>query len=233
MAQETILVVDDSSEFAQTLTKYMLIPLGYHVLYAANGEQGLDVALTHSPDLIISDMNMPRLDGMGMLSALRQAGYQPPVIFMTMHGSESIVVQAFRLGVRDYLMKPFTVIEVEQAIDHALQETRLAHEKEELTRNLAASEAIRQTTITLAHYVNNYLMALNGNLTLLQEDLLQKNPSRQKLLKMAQESQTQTEKIDTVLRVLQRVTKVQQTTYHGQVSILDIEAALREELEQL
>lgn len=232
MAQETILIVDDSPEISRVLDEYMLAPLGYRVIHATDGQSGLNTALTRKPDLIMSDIQMPRLNGMEMLTALRQTDCQIPIIFMTMHGSESVAVEAFRLGVRDYLMKPFTPDEVKQAVDRALQETRLAREKEELTRNLIASEAIRQTAVTLSHYVNNRLMVLSGGLALLQETLQEELPDHPTLSKIMRDSRISADQIGAIIRVLQRVTKIQQTHYGGQVHMIDIEAALREELGQ-
>ena len=231
MANETILIVDDSLEIVRVLREYMLSPLGYHVLSAADGKEGLAQALAHAPDLILLDMNMPHMSGMEMLVALRQTECEAPVIFMTLHGSESVAVEAFRLGVCNYLIKPFTSEEVQRAVDAALRESRLAQEKETLTRNMIATETIRQTTVTLAHYINNYLMTLMGGLSLLEEAVeseLFEPPLRQ----IITESRNSAVKIEAVLRVLQRVTKAQDSTYHGQIKMIDVEAALQEELKR-
>jgi DNA-binding response OmpR family regulator len=233
MSNETILVVDDSAEIVRALKEYMLVPLGYQVISAADGRSGLKLAISRQPDLIMLDMQLPFMDGLEVLKALRQDGCQAPVIFMTMHGSESIAVEVFRLGVRDYLAKPFTIEEVQQAVDRALQETRLVHEREELTRNLIASETVRQTAVTLSHYINNHLMVLSGNLALLKETLRKELPQQAALAKMIQDSQSSTNLIAAVIRVLQRMTDVQQTTYLGQIRMIDIEAALREEVARL
>lgn len=230
MPNETILVVDDSVEIVRILKEYMLIPLGYQVISAADGRSGLNLAVSRQPDLIMLDMHMPLMGGVEVLTALRQTDCQAPVIFMTMHGSESIVAEVFRLGVRDYLAKPFTVEEVQQAVDRALQETRLMREREELTRNLIASETIRQTAVTLAHYINNRLMVLSGNLTVLEEILRQTLLEQPTLQKILQDSQESAAEIGAVIRVLQRTTQAEQTTYHGQIRMIDIETALREEL---
>lgn len=232
MADETILVVDDSLEIARVLDEYMLTPQGYKVLYAPNGQKGLTQAVTHHPDLILLDMNMPRMSGMEMLEALRQTDCKAPVIFMTMHGSERVAVDAFRLGVSNYLIKPFGPEEVLEAINEALRATRLAREKEELTRSIIATETVRHTTVTLAHYINNYLMTLMGGLSLLREGL-QKEVINPELLEIIESSQESAVKIEAVLRVLQRVTRVKESIYHGQVKMIDVEAELREELKRL
>ncbi len=151
MANQIILIVDDQSEIVHFLAHYCLQPLGYNTLSAHDGEKGLKSAVDHRPDLIMLDMNMPRLTGIEMLPELRQTDCVAPVIFMTIYGSEQNAVEAFQLGVRDYLSKPFTVGEAQSAVNRVLRERRLAHEKEQLKNNLVAAEIIRQTVVTLSH----------------------------------------------------------------------------------
>jgi DNA-binding response OmpR family regulator len=230
MAHETILVVDDSAEFVQALKEYILIPLGYNVVHAADGQSGLDMGITHNPDLIMLDMNLPHITGLEMLTALRQNDCQIPVIFMTMQGSENIAVEAFRLGVCDYLIKPFTTEEVQRAMNRALQSNPTCEKTMDCT--LIAVETVRQTAITLSHYINNHLMTLSGGLNLLQENLQKELPNHSTLSRIVQDGQTSVQQIETVVRVLQRITKVQYTTYHEQTCMIDVEAALREELGQ-
>lgn len=232
MANETILVVDDSREIVRVLREHILAPLGYQVIYGTDGEQGLQLAVAHQPDLILLDMNMPHMSGMEMLQALRQTDCVAPVIFMTMHGSESVAVEAFRLGVRNYLMKPFTAREIQQAVDDALRATRLAREKEALERSIIETETARQTTVTLAHYINNYLTSLISGLSLLEEDL-KADSIDPDLNTIARQCGDSAAKIGAVMRVLQRVTDIQGVTYHGEIKMIDIETALQEELDRL
>ncbi len=224
---ETILIVDDNYATAN-LMQYTILPLGYDILYAADGHEGFEMAISHRPDLIMTDMNMPRMDGIELLTALRQADCQTPVIFMTVHGSENIAVRVFRLGVQDYLIKPFTKEEAKESINKALQSTRLAREKETLIKELLTVQLIRQTAGTLAHYINNQLMIADGGLSLLHEALQQDYifPNHSKLLKLASDSLTSVRKIDSVLETLQSITKVELTKYSDQLAIFNLEAAL-------
>jgi CheY-like chemotaxis protein len=231
MRCETILIIDDSLPMLE-IVKQILVPLGYTILEAVDGMTGLELAVQHSPDLILLDMNMPRMTGLEMLAELRQTPCHSPVIFMTVFGSEHIAVEAFRLGVRDYLNKPFTTEEVKQAVDRALRETRLAREHEELNRNLLTAEAVRVTVITLSHYLNNYLTTLKGGLTLLEEHIQQELPDPD-LLNLLKDSRRSAASIQAVMRVLLCATNVQLTSYTHTTPILDIEAALRQELSQL
>ena len=230
MASESILVVDDRQDIVHFLEHSTLSPLGFQVMSAYNGERGLQAAIQHNPDLIMLDMSMPRMDGMEMLKALRQTPCQAPVIFMTMYGSEKIAVEAFRLGVRDYLEKPFTVDEAQQAVNRALRETRLSREKEELARDLLAADTVRQTVVTLAHYINNNLLVVSGGLQLVLEALLQERYTDPMLPKVVGDCLISADRIGTVLRVLQRYNEVKLSDYSGGVKMLDIEDALQREL---
>jgi len=136
LAGERILIVDDSAEARDFLAEYVLRPNGYEPLTARDGREGLLMAREASPDLIILDMQMPGLSGVEVLEALRKEGLDIPVILSTFHGSEELAVQAFRLGARDYVIKPFEVKEILAAVERALQEARLRRERDDLTREL-------------------------------------------------------------------------------------------------
>lgn len=223
MHQETILVIDDNVEFARALINSMLTPLSFRTLYAPNGQLGLKLAVDQRPDVIMLDMHMPLMSGLEVLSALRRREVDAPVIFMTAEGSETIAVDAFRLGVRDYLTKPFDQTALSNALDRALKEMRLE-------RDALISETVRRTVVTLSHYLNNYLMILDGNLFLLEEILQEQSQvETEELLEILKGSKTSADKIKKVISVLQRVSKVKMSTYHGHVKMIDIETALRQE----
>ncbi len=120
MAGEKILIVDDRRENIVFLANDIFRPAGYQVITAMDGERGLQKALQENPDLIITDMQMPRMTGDEMIHALREAGHTIPVILTTFHGSESAAIRAFRAGATDYLIKPFTVDEILEAVKRAL-----------------------------------------------------------------------------------------------------------------
>ncbi len=136
MSGETVLVADDRADNVEFLRQYVLEPNGYKVKVAADGRQALRIGLTEDVDLVICDLVMPSMNGLELMEELRQAGKEIPTILMTFHGSEGTAVNAFRLGARDYIIKPFTVEEMVEAIDRALAEARLRQERDELTRHL-------------------------------------------------------------------------------------------------
>ncbi len=160
MAGETILIVDDNRDIVAALTD-ILISRGYGVLSAYNGRQGLWLALEREPDLILLDWNLPQLSGYQVLQSLRERGNNTPVVLMTIYGSENIAIQAFRLGVRDYIPKPFHVPDTLGAIEQALAEERLRREKEEIAGQL--EEANRQLEHQLLEMTT--LQAIGQSLT--------------------------------------------------------------------
>jgi len=136
VAGERVLVVDDRRDNIEFVVDYILKPNGYEALTAKDGKEGLRKALTEDPDLIIMDNNMPKMTGLQVMEALKEKGLTIPVILMTFHGSESLAVQFFRLGVKDYMIKPFTVEEMLESIDQALTEVRLRKERDQALASL-------------------------------------------------------------------------------------------------
>jgi DNA-binding response OmpR family regulator len=232
MAGESILIVDDSLEIRRFLAEDILPQMGFTTHPAADGRAGLDLARTCRPDLILLDMNMPHLSGLEMLAALRGEGIAAPAILMTAYGSENVAIEAFRLGVRDYVVKPFSPEEILQAIDRALNETRLARQREELSRNLMTAEIVRVTVVTLSHYLNNHLTTLKGGLTLLGESLAGTPPDPY-LQDVLQASRKSALSIQAVMKVLLDATRgVRLCPYTDTTMMMDIESALREELKR-
>jgi len=135
-----VLVVDDSREMRDFVVQYVLEPNGFEVVEAINGAEGMRKVLQGGIDLVLLDLEMPRMSGLEVLDGLRARDCQVPVILMTSHGSESIAVEVFRKGVRNYVMKPFVADEMLMAIEQALKEIRLQREKEALTAHLMQSK---------------------------------------------------------------------------------------------
>lgn len=133
---ETILIVDDGKENRDFIIEYVLEPNGFKYLTAKDGLEGLQMALKHRPDLILLDLEMPRMKGTQVLEQLAAQNVDFPVILMTFHGSEEIAVEVYRMGVKDYIKKPYYPEEMLEAIERSLQETRLRREKEALTERV-------------------------------------------------------------------------------------------------
>jgi two-component system NtrC family sensor kinase len=136
MSGEKILIIDDSREIVKHLTEYVLPTFGYETLYAFDGQKGLQLIREEEPDLVMLDLHLPEMTGTDVLQEMAQDSISTPVVLMTGYGSEQSAIDAFRLGAKDYIIKPFTVDEITEAIDRALVETRLLHDKEELAEQL-------------------------------------------------------------------------------------------------
>jgi two-component system chemotaxis response regulator CheY len=94
------------------------------VLEAANGEEAVTWYARHHPDAVLLDINMPVLDGIGALVRIRELDPQARVIMLTAQGEHDDVRAAIRAGARDYLLKPFTVRRVLQAVEILLKSGR-------------------------------------------------------------------------------------------------------------
>ena len=108
MSGETILVIEDDREVSNTV-QAVLKSDGYNVLSATNGQDGKRLIEAHQPDLIVTDMMMPRLGGFPVLEYLRDKPNPPAVIMMTANEGSRHKAYAEMLGVVDYLRKPFAM----------------------------------------------------------------------------------------------------------------------------
>ena len=106
-----ILIVDDEPEMVRGLEDNLRFE-GYQTLSAANGKDGLAMALHEVPDLILLDIMMPRMSGWDLLRTLRQKGVDIPVIMLTARGEEVDRVLGLELGADDYVTKPFSLREL-------------------------------------------------------------------------------------------------------------------------
>lgn len=123
----TILIVDDEKNMRWALDR-ALKQEGYETLTAADGLEGLTVAQTEHPDLIVLDLKMPGMDGLSALKKLREWNSQLPVIMITAHGSVETAIEAVKAGAFDYITKPFDVEEIKLVISKALENRALVSE---------------------------------------------------------------------------------------------------------
>jgi len=136
MAHERILVVEDDARLRSFLVQDFLPEHGYSPLAAATGQQALRLLAEEQPDLVLLDHQLPDISGLEILQQLAEQQQTVPVILMTAYGSESMAVQAFRLGVRDYLIKPFDIEWGLATIERVLAQVRLQRDRERLSQEL-------------------------------------------------------------------------------------------------
>src|SRR5262245_23101400 len=101
-----ILVVDDEPNVRKVLGA-LLEQAGYVTSRAAGAEEALALVRAQDPDVVISDLKMPGMDGLALLRALREAFPEIPVILLTAHGTIESAVEAMKHGALDFLTKPF------------------------------------------------------------------------------------------------------------------------------
>lgn len=137
-----VLVVEDEAEIRNNLCALLRMQ-GYEVLDAADGKLGLRQAQCHLPDLILSDVMMPELDGYGMLEQLRKdaATASIPLIFLTARIDRSDMRRGMTLGADDYLGKPFSLQELNDAIEATFKRHR-THENKALKETISALEDV-------------------------------------------------------------------------------------------
>ncbi len=140
MSGESILIIDDSLEMTRHLSTQLLPAFGYQSLEAASGQAGLERMRRESPDLVLLDLNLPSMTGLDVLQVMAAEGIDIPVILMTGYGSEKSAIEAFRLGIKDYLVKPFTSEEVIHTIDRVLAGSRSRPEGDRLAARLERAQ---------------------------------------------------------------------------------------------
>jgi two-component system, NtrC family, response regulator AtoC len=115
-----ILVVDDEKNMRWALER-ALKAQGYEVYQAEDGKQGLEAALHIRPELVILDLKMPEMDGLAVLTALKEQVPEIMVVMITAHGSTASAVEAMKLGAYDYINKPFDIDELKLVVAKALE----------------------------------------------------------------------------------------------------------------
>jgi two-component system chemotaxis response regulator CheY len=113
----TVLTVDDSRTMRDML-KHSLVAAGYRVLQAEDGIDGLEVLKTENPDVVVTDINMPRLDGFGFIEALRRDVDRRglPVLVLTTEADAEKKSRAKAAGATGWIVKPFDPVKLVDAI---------------------------------------------------------------------------------------------------------------------
>jgi len=117
-----ILVIEDNRDLAFGLRTNLEVE-GYQVMLAEDGITGLQHALGNSPDLIILDLLLPKLDGIDVLKKIRKKDTATPILILTAKGNEVDKVLGLRLGADDYVTKPFALMELMARVEALLRRT--------------------------------------------------------------------------------------------------------------
>ncbi len=175
-------MIDDEPQIRRAL-RAGLERSGYEVILAASGEEGLDLAALHNPDLIILDLAMPGTDGYEVCRQVRSWS-RAPIIVLSVREGEEDKIKALDLGADDYLTKPFGMGELSARLRAVLRRTSVPGEPDEPTfscENLAVDFAHRRVTVdgqevhlTPKEYDLLRYMCLNADRVLTHRQLLTK-----------------------------------------------------------
>jgi putative nucleotidyltransferase with HDIG domain len=139
-----ILVIDDERDITSVLSD-VLGSRGYSVDTAPDGQQGFDLYRNGPYDVVVTDLKMPGMGGLELLSAVRDLNPDATVIIMTGYATVETAIEALKNGAYDYILKPFKVGELLQIVDRAFEKIRLAAENLQLREQVALltlSEAV-------------------------------------------------------------------------------------------
>lgn len=134
-----ILIVDDSKNIRITI-QHLLENENHEFDIAMNGEEALDKILTNEFDLVFLDIRMPTLDGMEVLREIRKKGNKTPVVILSAYGTVDNAVEAMKLGVVDFMTKPFTPTEIRELLQSFEKREALTEEEEEPEKELSLAE---------------------------------------------------------------------------------------------
>ncbi len=148
----TVLLVDDEPGVLFTLTE-VLSERGHRVITARSGEEALPKV--DDADTVLTDLSMPGMDGLGLLSQIALRDPSLPVILLTAHGSERIAVEAMKQGAYHYLAKPFDIDEVAVVLERALEARRLRTDN----RRFAAEQSLGRRIVGASRLMRRLLEA--------------------------------------------------------------------------
>ncbi len=140
MEKERILVVDDDLSTRESL-EIFLEELQYKVLLASNGHEGFLLFEKEKPDLIISDLKMPEMDGIDFMKMVKKLDYNIPVILITAFEDMESTIKAMQLGAYDYLEKPLDIAKLKFVINRAVETINLSKRLEIVSTNLFNEES--------------------------------------------------------------------------------------------
>lgn len=158
MPKEKVLIVDDEVDVLD-LCKRILETQGYQVTSAHNGHQAIEIARNEHFDLLLTDIKMPGIEGLEIAQALKES--DPGIICVTMTGFSTMdmAINALKLGIDEFILKPFTPKELSQAISKAMEKERLRKENFRLRSLIPLFELnkILMGTVEVENVLNNLI----------------------------------------------------------------------------
>lgn len=129
MTREKILVIDDEKATLKMFGLFLDI-YGYDILTAESGEEGLEVFDRERPDIVLTDIKMPGMDGIAVLQEIKRRSPATEVIVITGHGDMELAIQALNLDAADFINKPIQRQSLEQGLCRARERLKLARSRQ-------------------------------------------------------------------------------------------------------
>jgi CheY-like chemotaxis protein/anti-sigma regulatory factor (Ser/Thr protein kinase) len=140
-ATHTVLVVDDSAVDRHLAGAIVHKIDGWQAVFAAHGREALDVIERQPPDIVLTDLLMPEMDGLELVQAVRARHPLVPVILMTAHGSEDIAIQALQKGAASYVPKKSLARDLEETLDQVLAASQTNRNQKRIVESLVHHES--------------------------------------------------------------------------------------------
>ena len=232
---KTILIIDDE-QINLDFFEVMLSRLGFQVILAADGEEGLEKIRENRPDLILLDNIMPRLTGWELTRMLKQdeafAEFSDiPIIMFSAMGDAKDKVEGFELGIDDYIIKPFNFSEVLARIRAVLRHRELSRQLVNRERQYALAESMNKSLIYFTDHLEEPVKEILGEAENLDvTDIEKVDIFRKKVLK-------ETEETLAVIRGLKdhvaELKTCEDSIEECEVSLQELDARFREHLKQI
>jgi len=147
--RRNILIVDDDDNMQSALLETVK-RLGFDVDTASDGSEGFDMAMKKTYDLIISDIRMPKVDGLKMYEMLKSAGIHTPICFITAYGTVDNAIKALKEGAFDFIIKPFPLHVVEEMISRVFKIQEVKQSKKDGGVNLIFKSKFMEEVFNIA-----------------------------------------------------------------------------------
>jgi signal transduction histidine kinase len=182
---KTILVVDDEEDIRAVL-QMALSDLGYRVLTAENGEDALSLFISKRPELVLTDIKMPSMDGIELLQRIKRENPDAEVIMITGHGDMNLAIKSLKHDATDFITKPINVDVLEISLKRANEKIITRQKLQEYTQNL--EQLVREKTElqdhlsslglmigSISHGIKGLLTGLDGGMYLLDSGFKKEN----------------------------------------------------------
>lgn len=167
-ADVTLLYVEDENSTREQISR-VLATRGYQLLTCENGQAGLDAYLEHRPDIILTDIMMPRMNGLEMSRRIRTIEPEAQIVCMTASSESSYLIEAIDIGISQFVLKPIEFNRLFAALDHChkiIELKKRQHLLEVEAQRTTKLEAIGILAGGMAHDFNNLLQVILGYVSL-------------------------------------------------------------------